>query len=353
MIPAEYYHIIYLLFVLSLTLVGVVWYSVSNNQFNVKSQIFSSLIVTILMIVFIGLRPISEVFVDMPGYALAMLDQRYERLEESYNFLFDPMMAWLSSHGASMQTPIILLSIIYFGGISLSCYKLFSKNTFLAILIYWGAFSTFSYGVNGIKAGAAAAFFLCALGYKDNKWICFLFLILSLGFHHAMILPVIAFVICNIIKSNRAYFLIWILSLIIAILHITFFQSLFAGLVDEHGAGYLMPGSGAFVSGFRADFILYSALPLLLGNYFIEFLGYTSKKYALILNTYTLANSVWMLCMYASFTNRIAYLSWLMYPIVLFFPFFDSTHIATGKKRICSWLILFHLAFTFLLFFRG
>ena len=51
--------------------------------------------------------------------------------------------------------------------------------------------------------------------------------------------------------------------------------------------------------------------------------GYHSDTYNFLYCVYTLTNSVWILCLYASFTNRIAYLSWLMLPIVLIYPFFD------------------------------
>ena len=50
--------------------------------------------------------------------------------------------------------------------------------------------------------------------------------------------------------------------------------------------------------------------------------------------------------MYAEFTNRIAYLSWFMYPIVLIYPCYaikDKLHpLVLNRQKI----VLCHLAFT-------
>ena len=52
-----------------------------------------------------------------------------------------------------------------------------------------------------------------------------------------------------------------------------------------------------------------------------------------------------MLCMYAEFTNRIAYLSWFMYPFVLIYPLVCENW-GTQKYRTLSKFMLLHLGFT-------
>ena len=50
-------------------------------------------------------------------------------------------------------------------------------------------------------------------------------------------------------------------------------------------------------------------MPVLMG-YMVKYKYRLEEKiYDMILNTYLVCNAVWMLCMYAEFTNRIAYLS--------------------------------------------
>ena len=72
---------------------------------------------------------------------------------------------------------------------------------------------------------------------------------------------------------------------------------------------------------------------------------YKSSLYEFIYCIYTLTNSIWMLCMYASFTNRIAYLSWLLYPIVLVYPFFDKPFINNQYRKL-NIVAGCHLGFT-------
>jgi hypothetical protein len=55
-----------------------------------------------------------------------------------------------------------------------------------------------------------------------------------------------------------------------------------------------------------------------------------------------------MLCMYAEFTNRIAYLSWLMLPIVLIYPLLNEDW-GSGQYKTFQWVALGHLAFTLFL----
>ena len=61
---------------------------------------------------------------------------------------------------------------------------------------------------------------------------------------------------------------------------------------------------------------------------------------------YLTCNGIWMLCMYAQFTNRIAYLSWFMYPILLVYPCYaivDKNHpLVLVRQKV----VLLHLAFT-------
>ena len=75
-----------------------------------------------------------------------------------------------------------------------------------------------------------------------------------------------------------------------------------------------------------------------------------SGLYKDLLNLYLCTNGVWMLCMYANFTNRIAYLSWFLYPIVLIYPFLNE-ELGPQRYRQFSKVMLCHLAFTLFMAF--
>jgi hypothetical protein len=194
---------------------------------------------------------------------------------------------------------------------------------------------------------------LIALAYRDKKWVSYLFVALAYGFHHSMQSLVLAYMIVSLIKKPKYYLWVWCGSLLLAMLHITFFQGLFAGFTDEHGAGYLVfdeADEGVYLTGFRLDFVIYSAIPVLLGGYWIFKRGLKSEKYNFLYNIYLLANSVWLLCMYASYTNRIAYLSWQLLPIVLIYPFLNE-RISPSQYRMGAVVALAHLAFTLFMIF--
>ena len=323
-------------------------YPNSRIESNCQISYVNTVFVCSALILFIGFRPMSVIFVDMVNYNAVydmMFGARFAFNWSAENFLFDNLFLWFASSRISIDYFFVVLAAINFGALLLACRKMFPKDTLYSFIIYLGAFSTFSYATNGIKAGAAASIFLCALAYKDKWLLSLMFLWISLGFHHSMMLPITAFLICWAVKNPKLYLFGWCCSLLISALHISFFQELFASMADEKGAGYLGEDVGMSYIGFRPDFILYSSAPVILGYWVIKMKGYHSKFYNTMYCTYLLTNSVWMLCMYANFTNRIAYLSWLMLPIVLIYPFFDKPfmhHQYIGANRVAGW----HLSFT-------
>ena len=203
-----------------------------------------------------------------------------------------------------------------------------------------------------MKAGLAASLFLVSIAYRDKLWISIPIALLTYGFHHSMIMVIAAYLVVLFYKNPKYYFWGWIICLIIAILHINFFQVFFASFVDEHGAGYLMAieRGGYHITGFRLDFILYSAVPIYLGYQMFNKYKFQSTTYSFLLRLYILTNSIWMLCMYAGNSNRIAYLSWFMYPIVLLYPFISREQNQWQGKYL-RYVVYGHLAFTLFMMF--
>lgn len=352
-LPAEYYIYVYILLVAIFTFIAIKPYTVYGmEQISVleKENILKTALLTVFMVLFIGLRPVSGVFMDMGGYALAWNSYQYSGFNiNEENFLFDNLRFFMSSAGFSYTSFFLLIALIYFGCMAWACRELFPQDTLIAFLVCLAAFSTFSFGTNGIKAGSAASIFLVAIAMKDKgkTFLAILFLIISLGFHHSMVLPIASFVVCLFVKKPRLYRYLWIACFIIALLHIKFFQNLFAGFVDDHSAGYLLGEEirHETFGGFRIDFILYSAVPIFVGWWLEKRQIEQSENYSFILNLYTLINAMWLLCMYASYTNRIAYLSWLMYPVVLIYPFL-KIKVLPNQYQVFRTVVIAHLCFT-------
>ncbi len=356
-LPAEQYHQAYLLIVLVLSIIVILQYRDRHSNYlsiNKRERV-NGFLITLFFTVFIGTRPISEVFDDMTQYygIFSRWDEPFHFDWSVSNKLYDNLMCWFASMSVSPTIFYIIIAAIYFGNIAFACGKLFKGNLLGALVVYLGAFSTFSYGTNGIKAGAAASLFLVALAYRKRFSLSLLFLLLSLGFHHSMVVPVVAF-LCSYIYSNpKFYYLFWVICLFLALFHVTYFQFLFAGMADEQGASYLLQDGvewGGRSVGFRTDFVIYSAIPLLMGWYSLVKRRIKNRMYSFILCTYALTNAIWLLCMYASFTNRIAYLSWLMYPIVLIYPCF-LPEFGKDRYRFFGLVASMHLAFTMFMFY--
>lgn len=354
MLRAELYEVVYLIALFIFTVLVSIRYSgypQTRVGINQTENPFVSLILCLATILFIGFRPVSPVFVDMMGYYYQW--DTWDFGEKTFfwdqqNLIFDNLRIFMSTSHLPARSFIVLISFIYFGLMWWACRRMFPSDTLLAFLVCLGAFSTFAYGTNGIKAGAAASFFLLALSYFDKRIISALLAIISIGFHHSMIMVVGCYLIVCIYHKPKLFFAIWALCFILAAAHVTYFQSVFNSLADEQGQMYL--SGQEFGKGFRIDFILYSFMPVLVGYYAVFKKKIKSKHYNIVLCLYLLTNSVWMLCMYAEFTNRIAYLSWFLYPIVLIYPFIKEEW-ATKQYQTVGWISVAHIAFTMFMFF--
>lgn len=305
----------------------------------------------IFMVAFIGFRPASGVFVDMMNY----IDYYHAFYEDTpfhwdwsaENLVFDNLFAFAGSINLGTTLFFVLIATIYFGCAYWGIKRLFPKDTAMAYLCFLGAFSTFSYATNGIKAGAAASMFILALSFYQEWKKCVLLMIATIGFHHSMMMPIVAFVLAMVWKNPKFFFRGWVFCLICAIARVTIFQKLFAGITDESGADYLnaIENDWGGRSGFRIDFVIYSIMPIIVGYYAIYKHKIQSKTYELLLKVYLTTNGIWMLCMYAAFTNRIAYLSWIIYPIILIYPLLNGNW-GVNRYKVVSKIFIAHLAFT-------
>ncbi len=362
MIPAGWYLDIYLLIVTLLTIILTTQYKLYPDSRIISvghSKSLNGFLLSVFFALFIGFRPIHHIFVDTVNYRTFYYAIHYGADFcfdwTADNLLFDNIFAWLASQMFDIRLFFVFIAVVYFVGAYVACSKLFPKDTIYAFIVFLGAFSTYSYGTNGIKAGAAASLFLCALAYRDNKIKSTLLLFASLGFHHSMLLPVVAFFLGGYVKRTKYYLIFWCMCLFISLAHITYFQTLLAGFSDESGARYLndLGNSWGGKTGFRIDFVLYSALPIAIGYYVIFKRNLKSEKFDFVFNLYVFINAVWLLCMYAAFTNRIAYLSWLLYPVVLIYPFFDRQFVPNQyiKLNQVVWMQLMFTLFMELIYY--
>lgn len=315
-----------------------------------------AILLLIFMIAIIAWRDWeSPLFGDSHGYGVALSQIQNGRTDVWDDGGFN----WICIIWVKMGLPT---ELFFFLTASIYCIPMFwvakrlDTHYMFLILLFWAtSFSFYGFGVNGIRNGMASSLFLLAMTFKDRKFILALLLLIGLSFHHAMMLSILTILTASFYKKTSVYFKIWVSCIIVSFFTGRYFQDLFLnlGIVSDVGSGYLSSGgdiSDAKFShtGFRWDFLLYSAAPVVLGYYVIRIKKKSDDMYAFFLNTYLLCNSFWILVITANYSNRIAYLSWFLIPIVMVYPIvkFDSFKY---KNVAISVILLTYYAFTYLI----
>ena len=307
----------------------------------------------------IGNRPISgALFGDTYNYAYAYGMVKLENIKIGFSekeWLFNFISALCARYvDVSVFFTLVMFGYMFFalGGIK----KWFKNDTYGALLFYIGAFSFFSYATNGIRNGLGCAIVIFAMSFvaTDQRKNYFAFTILSIAayfIHKSTALPILCCIVALFIKNPRPLIFFWFLSIILSIVARGPIESFFTELgFDDRLTGYVQ-GSEIYAdmgykSGFRPDFLLYSFMPIWLGIVVTAKAGISNRTYCVLLSTYIMANSFWVMMMNAAYSNRFAYLSWFLYPIVIAYPCLRMN--VWGKKQgyVAGTILLAHTAFT-------
>lgn len=361
MIEAHLYPPIFFNMLLILTLLSVYQLMTYSSSFRIylykEKNEFWAWIFVVFLAIFIGFRPISGVFVDMTSYARVYENAKYiqeaSMLYQNSDVVFNTYM-FLCAKVMPFSFFTFLTEAVYVILPLLAIRRLFPNNVWVAYLMYVSAFSFFGYATNGIQNGMAVAVFIFALSQIKRKWLFSILLFVSVGLHNSMLLPVFS-LLCNFFyKNSKTYLILWLVAIPLAFIGGGFFENVFSSLgFDDRMNRYLNPEENLdHTSGLRLDFLLYSSIPILVGYYVIFVREITSKYYTLLLNTYTLSNTFWVLIIQVSFGYRFAYLSWFLYPLVLLYPFLRLPLFQNQHLKVA--LILFlHFAFTYFMWIKG
>lgn len=358
--PSLYYPVfIYSLLFLSLG------YSISLNGQNItlfqqKTNNSILLIYIFLFIFFVGMRPTSGYyFGDTSNYAQSynafvngtrMLDP------ESKEWVFE-WMQYQCSKIMDIHGFLLLVEILYIVPVLWACYRFVPNHYILMLLFCMGAFSFFTYATNGIRNGMACSLIILALSCINGKIIakviagllCFL----AFNIHRSTALPILCMMASFFVKDTRYIMGWWLFSIVLSLVVGGPIEAFFTGLgFDDRMESYSSENidASAFSStGFRWDFLLYSAMPIVLGYYVVFIRKIWDKNYLMLLNTYILCNSFWVMMIRASYSNRFAYLSWFMYALVLAYP---CLKLPVWKNQGTNTALIFmgHLGFTLFMY---
>ena len=348
-------------------------YALINQRDNYMPLILFS----VFYILFFGLRPVSIMFGDTTVY-----DKLYNNMQ-SYgvyrmNLLEDGSIDVSNSAGSdwlfytvmflcaqvmSVNFFFVIVMFFYVTMMYQGCQKLDYKHGATLMLFCIGAFSFYGYSVNGLRNGVACSFIILALARfcRGEKYWPAILAFIALGCHKSVALPIVCALFTYYVRKPKYMYFIWVGSIFLS-LSIGGYLSNLLTLIgfDERLAQNLQSGADVEQSWgvemenrFRWDFLLYSSMPIVLGWYAIFKRKVYNNTYLILLGTYIYANAFWVILIRSLFSNRFAYLSWFLYPIVLAYPLLSLPVFKKQHSNKTAWILLAHFGFTTVMWLLG
>ena len=353
LIPIESYISVYYVIVMFFVLSQLLYtYNYDRNSMQVKTyNLYSSNILLLFTLMMIGMRPLSGIFTDMYTYSFIFEAITFDELGNDRLF---GLYMYLCKQVATVEFLFFLTACIYIGCLYKASVRLSNKYRFVVFLMFVTSFSFFAYGTNTIRAGMAGSILILGLTYINKLKIAIPIFFIGIGIHTSMLLPAAAFGLAYFYRNTKHYIYIWfaciLLSFVLGGVMEQFFASI--GFSDERLSGYLIVEETEYKVGFRWDFLLYSALPIVMGWYVIVKRGITQPFYVILLNAYIISNAFWVLIIRANFSDRFAYLSWFMMPLVIIYPVLKF-RLWSRQYIKAAFIVFLNFMFTYLMFLRN
>lgn len=274
-IPIESYTTIYhqlMLLVLVVILLHSLVLDIDDKK-NIRFIQFFGFLTFLFVLMYMGFRPIHGVFVDMKTYAYTFgRFQDNNPINVTEDFAFYGFME-LCSKIMNAETFFLICAMLYVIPLYILSKKWFGKYWFYSFFILAGSFSFWAYGTNGIRNGLATSFFLFSLIYIDRKILLGVLLVVTCMFHKTLVLPSLGLLLTFFNNDCRFYLRGWLLAIPISLVLGNYFVDFFASLgfddrrIDEYFTNQI--NADISQTGFRWDFLIYSATGVFAGWYYI------------------------------------------------------------------------------------
>lgn len=292
------------------------------NRLSSLSYVFLLLIMATLM----GLFPLDEG--DRLEYANEYFGIKLEgeRADIGYGWYLALSQSVL---GGNIVLYFLIISFFYTFSYLIFAHRYFPK-VYLGyfIIMVCGSLGFASYGYNTLRQGLAIAFFLLAFGASSKLWARLPLLFLAVAFHMSLIILVVASIGAKFLKDRKTAELFWLLCLIMTIVGLdlgTMMDSL--SQIDSRIGGYYSSaedGTADYNNGFRIDFLIYSILPIYIARFWMNKYKYLDAQYIFFYKLYLYVNAVWLLMIRIQYTDRIAYMSWFLIPVLTLYPLLNQ-----------------------------
>ena len=361
----------YLYFPLFMTLVGVLgvltaFRYIGSSSYALQEEehsFITPLLLCIFLVVWLGYRPAHFIFGDTVNYAFGYnkLIPGNISIDWSQEWVWEWITVTCKSLGLSVKAYFLVAEAGYILSVLWAIKKFTPSNPMLGILFVIASLMFYQFGVNGVRNGLAChlIFLAMAFAFEDKYGPSFIICLIAFGIHRSVALPVAAFTVGYFFKDKVKYaLLIWLLSIPLSLVlggtAINFFASL--GF-DDRMTSYTDGSNDMSVfasTGFRWDFLLYSFFPILMIWYVCIKRQIVDYWYNVLAITYCLCNAFWVMVITAAYSNRFAYLSWFMYPVIIAYPLINLP-IWDDQDRKTGLILLAYVVFTLFMniFFWG
>ena len=286
-------------------------------------------IICVVFSIWLGFRPLSgAAFGDTANYAYeyGLKGISEVKMDWQSEWIWQWLVIGCKSAGLSVHTFFVIVELIYVLTAFFAVKRFMPSDPMLGMVFVLSSLMFFTFGVNGIRNGAACHLVLLAISLLlDDKYVSgALLCLVAFGIHRSTALPILsALAAVFLIKDFRFAIGFWIFSIFVSLVAGGAVSSFFANLgFDDRMTEYISIRDMSQFSreGFRWDFLLYSTVPIVMGWYICVKRKIQDNWYNVICTVYCLCNAFWIMVIRSAFSNRFAYLSWFIYPIVIAYP---------------------------------
>ncbi len=369
-IPPQYYSRVFNGLIMVLCIITAFYYSFDQNHTKINRQIslILALALASITILFLGPRPVHASFTDT-GYYIYSYYHSYDHfmpIDFNEEWLWYNISCFIKMMNFSDMGYLTSLMFLYVSFMFVACWIVMRDGMWIAILFCFSSFSFVAYGVNGMTNGIAASFALAGIAIMATKKtnldiaIGLLLMLMSVSTHRAMTLPVLCALLgCWYVKNPKYALYFWLLSIPLSLVAGNAITGFFVNLgfddrmaeyanlpADELGYEVVNSNGGRF----RWDFIFYSVIPIFFIWYLTVKRNFKDYTFNVLAVTYILANAFWIMVIRSEQSNRFAYLSWFIYPLVIAYPLLRFK-IWEKQDRALAAILLLYSGFTFFMCF--
>ncbi len=330
-----------------------------------KGDYLWSLLLSILLALWIGTRPTDAIgmgYGDSVNYArtyelMAANDLSLSTAVFGSEWLWQLMMIVCIQCSLDVSSFFLIVAVGYVMTATWAMKKILPTRPYLGFLFLISSLMYYSFSVNGLRNGLACHMILLALAFfMDDRWsVAALIAFLAIGVHRSVLLPIVAALVAwKLIREPRYAIYFWLLCIVLSLYGGDLFMNFFASFgyddrMSTYTSGDLADHRDMFsATGFRWDFLAYSAVPIAL-TWLVNILRKKRDGWFNIISvTYILCNAFWVLVIRAEYSNRFAYLSWFLYPVVISYPLCNMKA-WRNQNHVAGLTLLLYFSSTFIM----